>query len=379
MRLFWVVGESSGDHHAAKLIEELQKTAPEWQHAGMCGTQMKSAGCREVANLKEAALMGLVEVIKHLPRLFKLQKRLIQEIVDWQADVVVLVDFPDFNLNLAKKLRKKSGGKVKVFYYVSPQVWAWRKGRAKTIAQLSDAMAVLFPFETEIYKPHGLEAVFHGHPLAGEVNPSDSIKNLRDKFNLSDGEEAVAVLPGSRKQEVERLLPVQLDAIDRLRKKVDSPIKAIVAKADTVDENLLNSIIGNRQNVMITSDGSYDALAVSKVGLVKSGTSTVEAALIGTPFVVLYKVSGMTYFLGKLLIKGVKHIAMANLLTGREVVPERIQDEANPETLSKDIFDLWSGKKRETMKEGLAEISTILGEPGGTKRLALWMKEFFGK
>jgi len=377
MRLFWIAGESSGDHHAAKLIDELKEIAPSWEHAGMTGVAMKKAGCREVASLKEAALMGLTEVIRHLPRLLKLRDRLIDEIESWNADLLVLVDFPDFNLALAKKLRKRLGDKVKIFYYVSPQVWAWRKGRAKTIAQLSDAMAVLFPFEEEIYKPFGLTTVFKGHPLAGEVKASASISELRERFSISDNEEVIGILPGSRKQEVERLLSVQLEAVEKFRKKSDKKIKILIAKANTVDESLIKDISKGINNIQLVSDASYDVLAVSKVGLVKSGTSTVEAALIGTPFIVLYKVSSMTYMMGKLLIKGVKHIAMANVLAGREVVPERIQHDANAEKLAEDIESLWRGDKREKMISDLNEVATILGDAGGTKRLATWMSNYF--
>ncbi len=378
MNLFWIVGESSGDRHASHIISEMSRLKPDWSHSGMCGTEMFASGCEEVVNLSEAALMGLTEVIRHLPRLLKLREKLVDEIEKRSIDLVVLVDFPDFNLAVAKLLRKRFGKKVKILYYVSPQVWAWRKGRAKTIAELSDAMAVLFPFEKDIYKKYGLETVFCGHPLVGEVSKSDSIENLRKRFNLKDGQEAVAILPGSRKQEVERLLPVQLETIQFLRKFKGSEVVALIAKANTVDIELLEEISKNTQNVKIVDGSSHDVMSVSKVGLVKSGTSTVETAIIGTPFVVLYKISSLSFRIAKLLVKGVKYIAMVNVLAGREIVKERIQNDARPELLAKDLLNIWDGPVREETITNLKEVTASLGESGGNRRLAEWIVKRFG-
>lgn len=378
MRTFWVAGESSGDRHAAHLIHEINALNPDWQHRGMGGEQMEREGCQLDANLSEAALMGLVEVIRHLPRLLKLRDRLVDAVDQWQADLVVLVDFPDFNLALAKAIRKRRGSKTKILYYVSPQVWAWRKGRAKTIANRVDAMAVLFPFEQRVYRPYGLETVFFGHPLAGEVEPSASVGELREQFGLREGQEAVAILPGSRAQEIERHLPVQLEALKRLRGQKSDDIVGLIARANTVQKGVLASYIQNVPNVQIVEDGAYDALAAARVGLVKSGTSTVEAALIGTPFVVLYRTSPLTFLLARLLVRGVKYIAMVNVLAGREVVRERIQDEATADNLASDLLELWDGQGRESVTSGLKQVADSLGEPGATARLAAWVVDRFG-
>ncbi len=377
MHVFWVTGESSGDRHAAHLIRELKRLRPEWTHGGMGGEAMRREGVTLTADLKEAALMGLTEVIRHLPRLFRLRNRLIDAIVDSGAQLVVLVDFPDFNMGVARSLRVRLGRQIPILYYVSPQVWAWRRGRIKTIAKLVDAMAVLFPFEVDVYRPHGLETVFFGHPLVGEVKPSAPLPELRKQFGLLGDEQAVAILPGSREQEVRRHLPVQLAAVKRLRSRLTEPVKVLLAQANTVDRQLLEQLAAGIPDVTIV-DNARDALAASRVGLVKSGTSTIEALLIGTPYVVMYIVSPLTYRIAKLLIRGVKYIAMVNVLANREIVPEHIQDDANPRRLAQDLERLWDSEDRDKMTQRLKDLSSSLGEPGSTERLAEWMVERFG-
>jgi lipid-A-disaccharide synthase len=378
MRVFWVTGESSGDRHAAHLIRELKTLQPTWTHGGMGGEAMRREGVELAADLKEAAVMGLTEVIRHLPRLFRLRNRLIDAIVETGAQLVVLVDFPDFNMGVARSLRVRLGRQVPILYYVSPQVWAWRRGRIKTIAKLVDAMAVLFPFEVDVYRPHGLETVFYGHPLVGEVTASAPMNELRKQFGLIGDEQAVAILPGSRMQEVERHLPIQLAAVQRLRQRLTEPVKILLARANTVDKNTLTQMAAGVPDVTIV-ENSRDALAAARVGLVKSGTSTVEALLIGTPYVVMYIVSPMTFKIAKLLIRGVKHIAMVNVLAGREIVPEHVQDDANPARLAADLERLWDSDGREQQQARLAEVAASLGEPGATKRLAGWIAERFDK
>ncbi|HEX05074.1 MAG TPA: lipid-A-disaccharide synthase [Bacteroidetes bacterium] len=378
MRVFWVTGESSGDRHAAHLIRELKQLQPSWTHGGMGGEAMRHEGVELTADLKEAAVMGLTEVIRHLPRLFRLRNRLIDAIVQSGTQLVVLVDFPDFNMSVARSLRVRLGRQIPILYYVSPQVWAWRRGRIKTIARLVDAMAVLFPFEVDVYRPQGLETVFYGHPLVGEVVPSASESELRAQFGLTGDEQAVALLPGSRTQEIGRHLPVQLAAVQKLRARLTEPVKVLLARANTVDHSMLAQMAAGTPDVEIV-DNARDALSVARVGLVKSGTSTVEALLIGTPYTVMYIVSPLTYQIAKLLIRGVKHIAMVNVLAGREIVPERVQDAATPERLASDLEQLWDGEGREQQQKRLAEVAASLGEPGATKRLAAWISERFNK
>ncbi len=378
MRVFWVTGESSGDRHAAHLIRELKTLQPSWTHAGMGGEAMRREGVELTANLREAALMGLIEVIRHLPRMIQLRNRLVDEIITSGAQLVVLVDFPDFNMSVARSLRTRLGRKIQILYYVSPQVWAWRRGRIKTISSLVDAMAVLFPFELDVYRPHGLETVFFGHPLVGEVGASAPVNELRKQFGLVGDEQAVAILPGSRMQEIERHLPVQLAAVKRLRQRLTEPVKVLLARANTVDRNTLTQMAAGVPDLEIV-DNARDALATARVGLVKSGTSTVEALLIGTPYVVMYKVSPMTFRIAKLLVRGVKYVAMVNVLAGRMVVPEHVQDDATPGRLAADLERLWDGDGREQQQARLKVVASSLGEPGATKRLAAWIARRFDR
>ncbi|MBS1260929.1 MAG: Lipid-A-disaccharide synthase [Calditrichaeota bacterium] len=377
MHVFWITGESSGDRYAAELIGELDRLRPQWTHSGMGGEAMRRAGAEIVADLREATLMGLSEVLGQLPRLFRLRARLLDAIDRGRVQLVVLIDYPDFNLGVARALRRRLGRRVSILYYVSPQVWAWRRYRAKTIARLVDAMAVLFPFELDVYRPHGLETVFFGHPLVGEVTPARSAVRLREKFDLAGDARPVALLPGSREQEVERHLPVQLAAVARVRDRLAEPAPALVARANTVDRALLARLCEGHARVQVVED-SRDALATAHVALVKSGTSTVEALLIGTPYVVMYKVSPITYELARRLIRGVRHIAMVNVLADRELVPECVQDDANPAHIAAELELLWSGRRREEQVNGLAEIAKTLGEPGATRRLAEWVVARFG-
>ncbi|MBD3166676.1 lipid-A-disaccharide synthase [bacterium] len=378
MHVFWVAGEASGDRHAARLIDALNETGAGWTHSGMGGPKMQEAGCRAVADISEMSVMGLVEVIRHLPRIFRLRDRLLEQIREQQPDLVVLVDLPDFNLALLKKLRREFGRTLRVMYFISPQVWAWRRGRARTMAAQLNAMAVLFPFEVDFYERYGLETVYFGHPLAGEVAPSADRATLRREFELSDGLEAVALMPGSRSHEVERHLPVQLAAVERYRQ-LHPNVQALVVLARGIPQTLVDELVEDRPWVTIVNRRAYDALHAADAALVKSGTSTVEAALIGTPFVVMYIVSGTTYFLARLLIKGVKHIAMVNVLAGRGLVRERIQFDAGPKRLAEDLEDLREGPYREEVIQGLSEVADLLGQPGAMKRLACWMVERFGE
>ncbi len=376
MELFWVVGESSGDRHAAGLMEAVAQRRPEWRHSGMTGEEMRAAGCEAVADIAEAALMGLTEVVRHIPRLLKLRDRLLDEIERRRPGLVILVDFPDFNLNLLKQIRKRFGRSIRVLYYVSPQVWAWRRGRITFMADNLDAMAVLFPFEQELYSEHGLETVFFGHPMVGETAPTMNVNELRDQFEIPPEREAVALMPGSRKQEIERHLPVMLETAERIRERHHGT-RALLVRANTVERELLDKYVDNLPWVRIVESGASDALSVARVGLVKSGTSTVEAALSGTPFAVMYITSASTYAMGRFLIRGVKHIAMVNVLADRRVVPERIQRRATPKQLTADLLRMWEGKTRAKVKRGLREVAKDLGEPGATERLAEWLVQRF--
>ncbi len=386
MKFFWVVGESSGDRHASRLITALDKASDSMHtHYGMCGEEMRKSGCEMVADISEASLMGLTEVIRHLPRMIKLRDRLVSEIEEKKPDLVVLLDFPDFNLSLLKTLRKRLGREVPVLYYISPQIWAWRRGRAKMMANLLDVIAVIFPFEVDFYSRYGLEAVFFGHPMAGEIKPSDTKENLLKSFNLDEASDVITLMPGSRDHEVERHLPVMLEAVELFQMQNPGVIAQVV-KANTVKMKLIKQIVASRTWVNIVERTAVDSLSVSRAAIIKSGTSTVEAALVGsddvnskpTPFTVMYKVSPLSYSLARMLVRGVNKIAMVNILAGKEIVPERIQDQAVPNRLKQDLENMWEGEERDRIQNDLSEVSKSLGTKGSSDRLAEWILERFG-
>ncbi len=388
MQIFWIVGESSSDAHAARLIQAIGRIKSGWRHQGMAGSAMREAGCKPIADISEASLMGLTEVIGHLPRMIRLRNRFFEKIASDRPDLVILMDFPDFNLALLKLIRKRLGSSIKVLYYISPQIWAWRRRRAKTMARLLDALAVIFPFEVDFFAKYGLETVFFGHPLVGEIGASASIEKLREEFSIREGQEAIALLPGSRLQEIRRHLPLLLQTVRQIRKK-HPEIVALVTKVPTIRSEIYENYIcnypaglGDRDqysSIKLIDNRTSDILAVSRIGIIKSGTSTVEAALIGTPFCVMYRTSPLTYMLARLLVKGVRHIAMVNVLAGETIVPEFIQDDANVAQLAEAVEKLWEGEDRERVKAGLKRVREKLGEPHSSERLAEWLVRRFGE
>lgn len=376
-KIFWVVGEASGDIHAAHLIEEIKKTSPKWEHCGMTGSSMENAGVQSYADISEASVMGLVEVIAALPKILKLRNRLIRTIERIRPELVILVDFPDFNLNLLKKLRQSLGNSIKIVYFVSPQIWAWRKGRAKTMSKLLDAIIVLFPFEVDFYKKYGLEAVCFGHPMVGETGPSLPKDEVVKQIGFDPDKKIVALLPGSRKHEIEKHLTVQIEALKILCERVGK-FKAVIVKAPTVDQATLDEYVaGNDVWLKVSDLSSSDILSVSHAAIVKSGTSTVEASFSGVPFVVMYIVNNFTFKLAKLLVRGVDFIAMINVIAGKEVVKELIQDEATPSEIALSLEQIWSGEQRNKTINELGETSQKLGEPGALKRTADWLHNRF--
>ena len=283
-------------------------------------------------------------------------------------DLVILIDYPDFNLPLARTARKLG---IKVLYYISPQVWAWRKGRIATIRKSVDRMAVILPFEEQFYRQAGMDVTFVGHPLLDEVKKKYSRNEALKRFGLKDEAITVGLLPGSRRAEVTRLLPEMLRACRILNDKL-SPLQFVLPLAGTLDPHLVQDIL--RQfpvQVNVIRNEIYDAVAVSDVAIVASGTATLETALLETPMVVVYKVSAFSYAVGRRVVH-VEHISLANLIAGRAVVPELIQDDANPEQIAAEVKELLvhRGRARE-MKAALAEIRQKLGSPGASQRTAM--------
>ena len=367
-KIMIVAGEASGDLHGGNLVHAIHRLDPGLSFYGVGGARMKAAGVDLIADAADMAVVGLTEVVFKLAFILRVMHRLKSSLAKEPPDLVILIYYPDFNLPLARTARKLG---IKVLYYISPQVWAWRKGRIATIRKSVDRMAVILPFEEQFYRQAGMDVTFVGHPLLDEVKKKYSRNEALKRFGLKDEAITVGLLPGSRRAEVTRLLPEMLRACRILNDKL-SPLQFVLPLAGTLDPHLVQDIL--RQfpvQVNVIRNEIYDADAVSDVAIVASGTATLETALLETPMVVVYKVSAFSYAVGRRVVH-VEHISLANLIAGRAVVPELIQDDANPEQIAAEVKELLvhRGRARE-MKAALAEIRQKLGSPGASQRTAM--------
>jgi lipid-A-disaccharide synthase len=361
--LLVVAGEASGDLHGARLISELRRRLPGLATFGLGGDEMRSAGLEAVAHSSEISVVGLTEALKVLPRARKVFASLLREVDRRRPAAAVLIDFPEFNLRLARELKRRGLG---VVYYISPQVWAWRRGRIKTIARLVDRMLVLFPFEADLYREHGVDVLHVGHPLVDEV---PALPQAWDQGDAEEGPYRVALLPGSRVSEVEALLPTLLAAVQRLA--AELPIEARIIQAPTISRDLLEEHVEvSGLPVRIVSEDRFAAIASSHLALCASGTATLEVGLLGTPMVMVYRLASWTYLLGKLLVR-LPDVSLVNLVLGRRIVPELIQGDASPGRVAAEAARLLTdAAARNEMRQALAELRGRLGEGGASGRAA---------
>ncbi len=333
LRFALIAGEASGDQLGAGLIAEIKKRHPDAEFVGIGGDLMRQAGLTAWHDSQELAVMGLAEVLKHLPRLLRLRHAIFERILDWQPDVFIGIDAPDFNLGLEKKLKRKG---IKTVHYVSPSIWAWRESRAKKIADSADRVLCLFPMEPPIYARYGVAADFVGHPIADrfEIEPDQSA--ARKLLKLPQDRKILAVLPGSRRSEIQRLLPVFLDALSLLQQ--NHPDMAFVIPAankscrDVIESLLKNRSIGNLQVI----DGqSHQAMIASDAILLASGTAALEALLAKRPMVVAYRISALTYFIVKAFgMMKIDYYSLPNVLANEAVVPELMQSNCTAENIA---------------------------------------------
>lgn len=361
-----VAGEASGDLHGARLVSELRRLVPGLVTFGLGGDELQAEGLEPVAHSSEVAVVGITEVLRVLPRIKEVFAALLREVDRRRPEAAVLIDFPDFNLRLARELARRG---LRVVYYISPQVWAWRRGRVRTIAKLVDRMLVLFPFEADFYRRHDVEVVHVGHPLVDEVPELPQAWDRLAGGRAPDGPFRVALLPGSRLSEVEALLPTMLEAVRRLA--AELPVAVHLIKAPTVPRELLEEQIElSGLPVRIVTEDRFAAVADSHLALCASGTATLEVGLLGTPMIVLYRLGFWTYSLGRALVR-LPNIALVNLVLGRRVVPELIQREASPERIAAEAERiLLEDDVRSEMRSGLAELRARLGEGGASRRAA---------
>lgn len=359
-----VAGEASGDLHGAPLVAELRRLVPGLHVFGLGGDRLSAAGLERVADSSEISVVGLSEVLRVLPRAREIFAQILAEVDRRKPRLAVLIDFPEFNLRLARALEERG---VRVAYYISPQVWAWRRGRVKAIAEHVDTMLVLFPFEVEFYRRYGVEAIHVGHPLVDEI---PELPHVWDEGDPAGDPYQVALLPGSRTSEVEVLLPVMLETVRRLAEEI--PVFARLIHAPTIPAAMVEEAValaGLPVRIVPAADRA-EALASSHFALCASGTATLEVGLLGTPMAVLYRLGSWTYLMGKLLVR-LPYVSLVNLVLGRPVVPELLQGKAKPERVSEVVLGLLRDRPaRDAMRAGLAELRGRLGERGASRRAA---------
>lgn len=356
MKIFFSAGEASGDVHGASLVREIKKISPATELLGFGGNLMAQAGVKLVRNYKDYNVMGVVEVIKNLRKIFKLLDDLTEIIRTEKPDLLVLIDYPDFNWRLAKRVKKFG---VKILSYVPPSAWAWRKGRAKTCAAIADVFIAIFPFELPVYQQAGAKIYFLGNPLVDTVKPSMSKTDARKFFGVKDSEQVILLMPGSRRQEIKLLLPPMLEAVKLLPDK-----KFFLPVADGVEKLIDTAGLDIK---LVNSARRYDLMQIADAAIATSGTVVLEAALLNLPCVVLYKMAPLNFLIGKLLVD-IKFFSLPNILADEKILPELLQDEVMPEKISSEVLKLLDNHA-EVLKNLQAACSK-LGEPGAAVRVA---------
>ncbi len=358
MKLAVVAGEASGDLHASEVVRELRKLDPSLELFGIGGDLLRHEGLGLVHHAREMGIVGLFNVIRHLPMFRRVFRDLIERIETERPDAVLLVDYPDFNLRVAKRCRELG---LRVVYYISPQLWAWRKGRIRHVARYVDHMIVLFPFEEEFYRRHNVPVTYVGHPLIEQTidvrrrGPSKGILRL-------------ALLPGSRRGEVASLLPPMLDAVSLLR--AQRPIEPYIVQAPTIDADSIEAIVRSHgADVPIVPHDGGAAVAAADIAICSSGTATLEAAVLGTPAVVVYQLGRLSYALARRLVN-LPHFSLVNIVAGKQVLPELIQEQVNGETIAAEVMRMAEPATYAAILGELDVVRSRLGEPGASFRAA---------
>lgn len=365
MRYYIIAGEASGDLHAANLMRALKEQDPEAEFRCWGGDRMELAGGEIVKHYKELAFMGFWEVATNLRVIFRNLDFCKKDILQWQPHVVILVDYPGFNLRIAKFLKQQQ---IKCYYYISPQVWAWKQSRVKQIRRDVDRMFVILPFEEEFYKERNYKVDFVGHPLLDALENREPVEDFRQQHGL-DERLIIALLPGSRRQEIAKMLQVLLQAQPHFPE-----YQFVVAGIKHIEPEFYAAIIGNRQ-AQVIYDSTYDLLENSEAALVTSGTATLETALLNVPQVVCYKGSYLSYRIARMLVK-VRFIALVNLIMDRKVVTELIQADLTEANLVKELKDLLDPMTRHEMLSDYEELVHKLGGPGASENTAQLMIKY---
>ena len=374
-RVMIVAGEASGDIYGAGLIRTVAAEKPEVAFFGIGGLRMREAGCETLVDSADMAVVGLIEVLKHFKVIAAAFLKLKKILLNNPPDLLILIDYPGFNLRLAK-VAKRAG--VKVLYYISPQIWAWRQGRVHKIKRLVDQMAVILPFEVPFYEQAGVPVSFVGHPLADLVQVSLTREQAAASFDLDPSRLVVGLFPGSRRSEVSRLLPTILDAA-RLLHQRSPTLQFVLPLASTLSHDDLAPWLDRCDlPITITRERIHDLIRACDAVISVSGTVTLEVALVGTPLVIIYKLSPLTYQLAKRLVK-VEHIGLCNIVAAETVAPELIQDDATPQRIAAEIERLLDDQVNRAVRTRLTRVHERLGGGGANQRMATIIQRFLQK
>ena len=371
-----VAGEASGDHHAADLFNNLRQLIPDIRGIGMGGGQMRASGIDIRVDSTRLGVIGLAEVIRHYPEISRALGTLRRLLRQERPDLLICVDYKEFNFRLARTARSLG---IKVLFYVSPQVWAWRPGRVRSYGRIIDHMAVIFPFEVPFYQKHHIPVTFVGHPLVGKVKANLPRNDACNQFGLSRLLPVVGLLPGSRTQEVRQLLPVMLESAVRLARAHDG-LQFVLFRAPTIADSLLREELARHPvRVKVIEGQNYDALNCCDAVISTSGTATLEVALMGVPLCIIYRLSGLSYWLGRLLVR-IDWIGLPNILAGRSIVREFIQHEANPDNIAGEIGRILRDHRyADNMREELRRVRELLGPPEAAVKLAALARDLLGE
>jgi len=363
-----VAGEASGDLHGAVLARELLALDSSLILSGIGGAGMAATGVTILYDISRLAVMGIIEVISRLKDIRSAMKTLEKQFEMNRPNLLILIDYPGFNLELARRAKKYN---IPVLYYISPKIWAWREGRITRIKKYVDRMAVILPFEKKYYKGHGFEVDFVGNPLLDQVQPTLTSNEFKIQYGIDHDATIIGIMPGSRKQEIAKILPVFMETALLLNEKIKKCV-FLLPLASTLTEDDLNEhgVMDDRLDIRIIKENRYETMAACDAAMAASGTLTMELGILQVPMVVCYRISKLTHFLAKPFIKA-EYASLVNLVAEKEVVTELLQQEATPENIYREILPLLLNQEaRDSMKRELFNVSKQLGEPGASKRTA---------
>ncbi len=361
-----IAGEASGEARAARLIEEIRKQHPQTSFFGIGGERMRVAGVDTLVDCREMAVLGLIEVLRHYRRIKGVLEHMRELLRSERPDLLVLVDYSGFNLRLAPTAKELG---IPVLYYISPQVWAWRKKRIYKIRDVVDQMVVAFPFEVPLYEKAGVPVQYVGHPLLDEVHCDLDRDTALREFGLDPKQPSIGLFPGSRRNELQRLLPTLLDAAERIH--AERPeIQFLLPQASTLDRSEIDTLLARHSlPITVVENRFYDVTRACDAIVTASGTATLEIALLGVPLVVVYRISSLSYHIIRRMVR-LKHIAMCNIVAGEEIAKELLQSEVTAERISDELMRLLDPEIHAETKARLSKVRETLGEPGGAARAA---------